>query len=92
MTQSIKEFLNKNLKTFGTNRLDFELKGNEVIIENAYPVEGYDATYIISKQKLIKLIDDWFEIKKQNPDEIILSREGDEFTVTGINKEEKSSF
>lgn len=69
------ELLDPESRGVTGNATDITIKENQVFIQPLYGEDPLQYRIEIDRQTLLKVIDDWEEIVKKKPDEIIMSQD-----------------
>ncbi len=67
----------KNMRGYGGNYVDINWIGEVVYIGDQFDEKDLDTRAKIGKEKLFKLIDEYYELLKSNPEHIVLYRDDD---------------
>jgi len=69
---------------YGGNKVDIDFYDNKVQIMFTYSDDPEKYAFVIDKERLIKIIRAWQKLVKQEPKEITIYQDGDEYTLEGL--------
>ena len=81
---SFKDFLlDQGQEDTASNFSFLEKEGNNIVIGCLYSEDPYEWTFETTIKQLIEILDQWEKLCKLEPQEIIITREGDSITLEG---------
>jgi len=80
----IEEMNISNRRGFAGNKVRVYFENNKIKIMFSYDEDPEEYAFIIDKELLIKIIRVWQKLVKQEPQEITIYQDGDEYTLEGL--------
>lgn len=78
-------FFDDKKKCIDGNIISLDKEDNYILLENMYSNEEIPTILKMTRQQFLKVLDDWEEIIKLKPKEVIIKHENDEFVIETKN-------